>query len=169
MNKKIASELAIGTILLLAILIGASLLLQDFIGKDKNELEKISYTNVKKNIENEIVETSPEKKDVCSPHYFEGMKVVNAWLISKNETEDKYIEIGITGEDKAKLPLQDGQVMSEDYFRVKLVDASAEIKAKLEKATSLKPVAITIQGYADICSQPPLVSLKPASIAFKKS
>jgi hypothetical protein len=32
-----------------------------------------------------------------------------------------------------------------------------------------KPVSIIIHGYAEICQQPPLASLREATVAFKKS
>jgi len=51
---------------------------------------------------------------------------------------------------------------------VKLIDPTDEIKSQIKASSEKSPTTVKIKGYAEVCEQPPLVSLEPATVAFKK-
>jgi hypothetical protein len=170
MNKKITSEFAIGTIILLAIIVGSFLLLQNYAIDNSGDVAIVQYPTTKRTQSVEKVESNIVDQQVaCSPHYYEGKKVVNAWILNKDDNDEKLVEIAISKEDIPNLPIRTAQIKDENYIAVKLVDSSADIKKKLKSASQENPTEITIQGYAEVCTEPPLVSIAPATVAFKKS
>jgi hypothetical protein len=143
MNKKIASELAIGIILIVAIVIGGIFWLQ---GKE----QKVS---------------SPSN-NACKSHYYEGESGVNAWAVSSDQDSGGGIIVRIAKEDAQKLPIKN----ADGNLTLRLIDPTDAVQSSLNSATEKKPAAITLKGYAEICEKkPPEVSLEQATVAFKKS
>lgn len=176
MKKKIASEFAIGVILLVAIAIGTISWLQSAkqLDDEQNISQSLNLSKVKKySITNSSQKDSADDKTVekqddsaCKAHYYEGETVVHAWLSSEEESDGSVI-VQIKPEDAKKLPMSD--VKTGENLTIKLIDPTDEIRKDLNSATSEKPAEITIKGYADVCQQPPLASIEQATIAFKKS
>lgn len=170
MNNKIAGELAIGTILLLAIAAGGISWLQSI--RQIEDLQQVSNPEVvlkagdSAGKNNQDTDKKGEGSNVCSPRYYEGESEVDAWL-AQEQSEDEGMIIQIKAEDAQKLPLGESEVLKP--LTLKLVDATTAVKKDLVGATEENPVKITVRGYAEVCEQPPLVSIKEATVAFKKS
>ncbi len=174
MNKKLASEFAIGVILLVAFVIGGIFWLKDVReGKVADSLKDVTMTNDQKQLSTALEKKDSVEKVVigennCKPRYYneeEGQQL-SAWFVSEDESG---IVVAIKKDDIEKLPVATDQVtQTEGNFQVKLVDSTDVIKARVKASVEKSPVTITIRGYAEICQQPPLVSLQSATIAFKK-
>jgi hypothetical protein len=162
MNKKIASEFAIGIIVLLTIIIGGIFWLSKENQSGENQWLPQPATSVKqKPISKESQEST------CIPHYYEGKTVISGWISSSDQNDGKNLIVELKSGEEKKLPAKISENAAN--FTVKLIDPTAAVKNKLKLATKEKPATFTIQGYAEVCSQPPLISLQEASIAFKKS
>ncbi|MFA6973119.1 MAG: hypothetical protein WC238_00070 [Parcubacteria group bacterium] len=151
MNKTIKTELALAVIVIFATALGIFSLAGD---KQIDNAQDEPTT---------VVAEKAMSKQACE-HYYEGEAQVAGWLVS---ADDGDLVVQLARADLEKMPKTAQTV---DNSQVKLVDASPEIKKSLEKSSSEKPVSITIKGYATVCnSAMPLISLEPATIAFKKS
>jgi len=168
-NKKISSEFAIGIILIVAIIVGGFVWM--FENKPFTENQKSSQiAPIISKQKSPIAKTVPKSQpvaDLCTPHYYEGESKVQVWIVSASQ-EDKSIIIQLKNREEQKLPNVDGTVKDAN-FTVKLIDPTPGVRKGLLASSKEKPVSITIHGYAEICQQPPLVSLQEATIAFKKS
>ena len=164
MNKKIASELAIGIILLAAIAIGGIFWMSErkqAINDSKLSQSSILLKKQPLSKENKQTETP------CESHYYEGESEVRGWIVSSDKNNGENIIVQIKDEDIKNLPVKNVDAL--ENFTVRLVDPTPQIKKNLIVATEEKPTKITIKGYAEICQKPPLVSLQKATVAFKKS
>ncbi len=175
MNKKIASEFAIGVILLLAIIVGGI-----FWIKNVREMAALDHelNQIKLSQKNDILakalkqpEQKAEVKDAvedgsCKNHYFEGSDKFSGWFVSQ---ESDGIIVAIKKSDVSKFPTTNYRVNEKEIaFNVKLIDPTDKVTEKLKAASAKKPATITLQGYAEACQDLPLISLQPATIAFKK-
>jgi hypothetical protein len=167
-NSKIALELAIGVILVVAIAIGGIFWL-DGIGNEK--LVDNSAGQIVKSVE-DANQTKTENENgqivenACKPHYYEGEKEIKGWFVSQDENG---IIVAVNKDEFSKLPTDVSQLANnEDNFNLKLVDPTDEIGLKIKASSKEKPTTFTIHGYAEICQQPPLMSLQPATVAFRK-
>lgn len=168
MKRKIASELAIGVVLLIAFIV-AGISWLDSLQASKQAEDAISLVQAPKK---EEIQNKAEKKDVesenieeCKPRYYEGKDRVSVWIISE---ENDVIKMAIKKDEVSKLPVNAAQSsVDKDNFIVGLVDATEETKEKLKDSSPQKPATITLQGYAEVCLEPPLVSLEKATVAFK--
>lgn len=168
-NKKIESEFAIGIILLVAIMVGGTFWIYE--SRQLVENQKISQTVMPLSKQKSQIKKADsviqEDADLCTPHYYEGESRVQVWLISNDQNDKNSITVQLkNGEDK-KLP--GNNVVKNANSTVRLVDPTAGVRKGLLTSSKEKPVSITIRGYAEICEQPPLVSLREATVAFKKS
>jgi hypothetical protein len=166
MQGKIESQFAIGVILLVAIISGGIIWLNSARLDLENPQSLIltdSFKNQSKLQKTE--ETSPTEEN-CKPHYYEGEAQLKGWLVSSDQSGSAVVIRLKDGEAK-KLPAKDTQ--SADNFTVKLIDPTDRIKKELQNSTQENPVVISIRGYAEVCQQPPLISLEQATTAFKKS
>ena len=168
-SKNISSELAIGVILLVAIIVGGIV----WMAENKQPIENQQVSQLAPIISKQ---ESPIKKetpviqpvaDVCTPHYYAGESKVQVWLVSAGQENDNSMIIQLKNGEEKKLP--SGDIVKNDNFTVKLVDPTAGVRKGLLTSSKENPVSITIHGYAEVCQQPPLVSLQEAKIAFKKS
>ena len=164
MNKKIASELAIGIILLIAIIVGGIF----WVSKQKQSMIKdqppqaVQYLKKKP-----IVKNTDQIIDSCKSHYYEGESKVHGWIASTDQNDEKSIIVRIKNEDVKDLPIKNTE--NSENFTVKLIDPTEQVKNSLSLATEEKPTELTLKGYAEICQQaPPQVSLQQATVAFKK-
>ncbi len=175
MNKKIASEFAIGLILLLAIVIGGIFWLRNVkeMAALDNELRQAQVSQKDEALV-QALKDSRQKAGVentgnsnsCDAHYFEGVDQFSAWLVS---AENDGIVIAIKKSDASKFPTINYQIDEKtNSFNVKLIDPTDKVTAAVKAASAKKPATITLQGYGEVCGQLPLVSLEPATIAFKK-
>ena len=166
MRKRIASEFALGVVLLLAIIVGGIFWLKSnsqIRGSQQDANQVASVIPQKKTIQ--PVKTTEETK--CSPHYYEGDEKITAWVDSSNDDSKDELVIRIKDEDIKKLPFDEKNLPKN--LSVKLIDATKSLKKEIIESTQDKPVSINIKGFADICQQPPLVSMQQATVAFKKS
>ncbi|MDD5396660.1 MAG: hypothetical protein PHW24_01220 [Candidatus Moranbacteria bacterium] len=171
MNRKIVSEFAVGAILLVAIVVGGIFWLKS--AREIAALNNVSRQNVQP-VKNNVVANQPEIKaeeaavenDVCKPHYYEGKARISSWIVSEGEDG---IVVAIKKDEISKLPVGDVQAVgNKGDFTVKLIDPTDEVKTKIKASSPQKPATITLQGYAELCQRPPLVSIQPATEAFKK-
>ena len=170
MNKNISSEFAFGLILLIAIIIGGIFLMTDRLGS--REYQYVSETNIteKPTSFNKQINVSFTKKEIgkpvveCKPRYFEGEAEVRAWLISEN---DKNLNVKIKNEDIEKLPTTKTDSLNANFIAT-LIDPTDEVRRDLQDSSEDRPVNLIIHGYAQICQDVPAVSIKQATIAFKK-
>lgn len=163
MNKKIASELAIGVVLLVAFVIaGISWFSSMRVGNEVGE----NLSQVQQPIRKQTRVMQEEKKtEECKPRYYEGNDKVNAWYISEDGDS---VVMAISKESAVKLPGEMSKNIAEqEEITIKLIDATDEVKKSAKASTKKNPTEITVQGYAEVCQQPPLVSLEKATIAFK--
>ena len=169
MNKKIANEFAIGIILLAAIIAGSIIWM--FENKQLAEIQQIApIVPIMSKQKSQVVQTAPASQptaDVCTPHYYDGESKVQVWLVSADQEDKNSMIIQLKSGEERKLP--GGDVIKNNNFTVKLIDPTAGVRKGLLTSSKENPVSITIHGYAEICQQPPLVSLQEATIAFKKS
>lgn len=167
-NKIIRSDVAIGIILILSLIVGATFWINN--KKQSDQLEKqalaVSETSFKIAKQNKNVVAG--KTNTCTPHYYEGKQQISGWMDKGVDSSDG-ITIQVAKSDVSKFPAKDASNLNSETFTVKLVDATDEVKNQLKDSSEVKPATITIQGYAEICKEPPLVSVQPATVAFKKS
>ena len=169
MNKKIANEFAIGIILLAAIIAGSIIWM--FENKQLAENQQVPQvvpiiSKQKSPIKKEVPISQPVA-DVCTPHYYAGESKVQVWLVSAGQENENSMIIQLKSGEEKKLP--SGSVIKNTNFTVKLIDPTAGVRKGLLASSKENPVSITVHGYAEICQQPPLVSLQEATVAFKKS
>ena len=108
------------------------------------------------------------KDDVaCTPRYYEGDVRVHGWGDPQNSATGDVI-MHVTKADAAKMPDQSAAYGIQSDMEVKIIDPTAVVRGELKQSTPQNPVLITIKGYAQVCAQPPLVSLQPAAMAFKE-
>jgi hypothetical protein len=160
MNKKIASELAIGIILLIAIVLGGIFWMHDL-------KQAMSNSQLAESAKKQLA--AKEDGNACQSHYYEGESKIRGWVApaDKNDGKGNGIIVQIKDEDVKNLPIKDTGTLAN--FTVRLIDPTVQVKNSLSQATEEKPATITIKGYAEICQQqPPQVSLEQATIAFKK-
>lgn len=169
MEKSFKIKFAIGFTLVIAIIIGSAFYIFHKKQEEQNlRMEKFLQKN-KINLENRS-NSSEEKNSVadsCQSKYYEGESEIRGWAM-KTAQSDKSIIVRVENEDILKLPARNTAISSE--FTVRLIDPTETVRESLLLATEKKPATINIKGYAEICEQePPQISLKEASIAFKKS
>ena len=170
-NKRIASEFAIGVVLLAAIVVAGAVLVKN--ARDVAELEKQAQVQTIQNqklaeIANKNSEktSKPAENDACKPHYYEGNLEVQGQFVSQ---EADGIVIAIRKTDASELPVSNYQPSEEEQtFKVKLVDPTDKVSVSLKTSSAKKPATLTVQGYAEVCQPLPLISLQPATVAFKK-
>lgn len=172
MNKKIASEVAIGIIIFVAVLVGGIFFLQSH-QNDSSGVSRIPSPGTSGNPSTiaSAQSSAAQNADACKAHYYQGNQQVHVWPVTQATAADgNTVVLNIQANDAKTLPIKDAPAPTDgSSFTVKLVDASSAVKNKFVGATLEKPAVITIQGYAEVCSQPPLVSIQPATVAFKKS
>lgn len=168
-NKKIANEFAIGIILFITVIVGGIIWMCE--NKRLAEIQQVSQAapiiSKQKIQEKKAVPIVQPAADLCTPHYYEGESRVQVWLVSAGQEDKNNMIIQLKSGEYKKLPSSDA--LKNANFTVKLVDPTAGVRKGLLASSKEKPVSITIHGYAEICQQPPLVSLQDATVAFKKS
>jgi hypothetical protein len=172
MNKKIESQFAIGIILFVAIIAGGTVWISSMQYNQANEYLSVQTDLLNKQVEfkkTEVKETAEQSltENNCTPHYYEGEVALQGWLAVNNQSDSDGVIVQLKKGEAEKLPLNDSQPA--DDFTVRLIDPTDEIKKELSDSTLEKPATITIRGYAEVCSQQPLVSVLKATVAFKKS
>ena len=175
MKKNIASELAVGIVLLVAILVGGIFLMQQkkweledqyslqtiqMANKDITSTKIGSYLADRKNQQQGEISMS------CKPHYYEGEAQVHGWLASGSYL-DSQLNVQIKNEDIEKLPTTRADSLNA-HFAAILIDPTDQVRNDLKNASQGNPAMITVHGFARICQDSPEVSLSQASIAFKK-
>lgn len=163
MNKKIAGEFAIGIILLAAIIVGAIFWISSA-GQSDESYQGVQTTLLTKKQQKDPVKLKDKE---CIPHYYEGKTDIQGWIVSSEQGSENEIVVQLKKDEEKKLPIKESEIIAD--FKVKLIDPTDKVLKDLRLATEEKPVTFTIQGYAEVCSQPPLVSLKQATVAFKRS
>jgi hypothetical protein len=168
LNKKIANESAIGIILLVTIIAGGIIWMFESkqLAENQQLLQVTPIISIHKNPIKKAVLTSQSDTSLCTPHYYEGESKVQVWLVSADQENGNSLIIQLKNGEEKKLP--SGDVVKNPNFTVKLIDPTAGVRKGLLTSSKEKPVSITIHGYAEICQQPPLVSLQEATVAFKK-
>ena len=161
-DKKIASELAIGIIIFLALLVGGIFWISENKQTADEYQKMVILEKQPKGEENKQSENS------CESHYYEGESKIHGWVESSEADDEESIVVYVKDEDVEKLPIKNAEV--EGTFTVRIIDPTEEVREDLIGSTEEKPAEFTVKGYAEICEQePPQVSLKIATVAFKKS
>ena len=164
-NRVISAKVAT-SIILLALLISSAVVWSQT--KDDQQFDtsiQVDISSVQalkdatKNKNNDIADSN-----ACTPHYYDGEATVGAW--AQQITEDGLI-MQIDAQYIAKLPTNNNH--TKDPLAVKLIDPTDKIKKQLIQASAKNPATVILQGFADICEGSPVVSLQPATLAFKKS
>lgn len=158
MDKKIAGEFAVGVILLIAIIISGIFWFQSA------SRSKVSQALATKQDQAAV---SDQSGDSCKPHYYGGEAKLQGWIAQDDKNSDSEVIVQIKDGDAKNLPVTNPETLAN--FTVKLIDPTDEVKDDLKLATKEKPATVVVRGYAEICQQPPLVSIQDAKIAFKKS
>ena len=168
MNKKIANEFAIGIILLVTIIAGGIIWMFESkqLAENQQLLQVAPIISKQKSPINKAILSSQPAADLCTPHYYEGESKVQVWFVSAGQENENSLIIQLKKGEEKKLPSVDA--VKNTNFTVKLIDPTAGVRKGLLASSKEKPVSITIHGYAEICQQPPLVSLQEATVAFKK-
>jgi hypothetical protein len=175
MNKKIGSEFAIGAILLLVIIVGGYFWLdsRNQMSRLENEDALLSANSIKPVQKNPAPASSGDEvkqtANVCETHYYEGKEQIRGWSVSDSSDNAGGIMVQISAEDIKKLPMGNSEEFVANGNEVKLIDPTEKVTKQLENASQENPAEIILQGFAMTCQQPPLVSIQPATTAFKKS
>jgi len=171
LNKKIASELAIGIIVILSIAVGSIFIFQ----KDR----QLSFDNVnnivniqkkKQPVKNNSVDQASKKSEdvvngvvenVCAPHMYQGEAAIKgSYVLSAipGSTKKEWL-FKVADEDVNKLPPQavEGGKFNGLLF---IADAAPATVEKLKKATTIKPGTITIKRFYLDCSGVPVASVE---------
>lgn len=177
MNKKIASEFAIGIIVLLAIVVGGIFFVENRkqLASD-NDVPRIEApknqetANVQTNQSENVDLTERFKKDPCKGHMYDGKVALRGrYVLDSTYGDKKEWLFKVVKDDLIGLPVQitntDGRNVNEF---LKIADADPALVAKLKKATDAKPETITIKGYYLNCEGGPVVSIAPAKLALAK-
>lgn len=190
-NKKLASEFAIGIILLIVIIIGGIFWVQNKKQEMFDDAEKGIFEQSIKAVEKEEsavqpiedvkvddsqVENSQQdltavfEKSPCAGHLYEGETILRGrYVLDTTYNNEKEWLFRVAKEDMNKLPIQikfgDGRDVNE---LLKIADATPEIVLKLKEATDENPETITIKGYYLYCEGSPIVSIEPARLALAK-
>ncbi len=172
-NPRLASEFAIGIIFFVAVIIGGIFWYIGIGNKQATKVSENQTTTIAK--QEEVTQSGSEKaseklavasSDDCKPHYYEGEGEVEGWFVSQS---DDGVMLAVKKEELAKLPTENSKLTADkDNYTFKLIDPTDEVKTKIKDSSKENPVKLTVRGYAEICQQPPLLSLQPATIAFKK-
>lgn len=189
MNKKIASELAIGIILLLVIIFSGIFLVQNkkqeaIINAENAAIDapikldaKKQATDSAQNVTDKVQAqdqqqdlTAGFEKDPCKGHLYEGDVQLRGRYVLENAFGDaKEWLFKVFKDDLGKLPVQtklsDGRNVNE---LLKIEDADPAVVAKLKKATDENPETISVKGYYLHCEGGPIVSIQPAKLALGK-
>lgn len=189
-NKKIASEIAIGITLLLAIIIGGIFWVQDrkqealdvIVGLGDNQpvrrgIEKPSVQQLEVTANDGQKESQPvvsadkTNADACTAHLYEGeVSIKGSYVLETipGSTKKEWM-FKVTKDDLGKFPAEakaaNDQPNNDLLF---IADATPDMTAKLKKATQDKPETITIKGFYLDCEGVPVVSIEPARLALAK-
>jgi len=178
MNKKIASEIAIGITLLLATIVGAIFLFQNNGQESLDNVKKIENKSVVKPVEiiagndNQLKNLDDESSNaVCVGRLYEGEASLKGTYVLDTipgSTKKEWM-FKVAKEDIDKLPTdpknENNIIGGELLF---IADASADMTAKLKKSTQENPETITIKGFYFDCEGVPVVSIQPARLALAK-
>jgi hypothetical protein len=188
MNKKIASEFAVGTILLIAFVIGGLFWIQekkhqadeDGINIEQTaelagEKQKSQPVDVANGDDNQSADQQENltvgfEKDPCAGHLYEGETTLRGkYVLDSSYGDKKEWLFSVVPEDMEKLPVQIKFADGRDVNKLlKIEDAPSALVAKLKKATDENPETISIKGYYLHCEGGPVVSIAPAKLALGK-
>lgn len=173
-RQKILSQFAIGLILMLAILIGGIFLMmekrEEMIGRRAVAVKDYAGTNVQinvvssKNLE-ELPLQGAENSDACQARYYEGESRIKAWMVERDE--ESRVKVRVSNQDLAKLPTNKADLNAD--FVATLIDPTEEVLQKLENSSEENPTEITVRGFSYGCGNMHELSIKQATVAFKKS
>lgn len=178
MNKKIASELAIGVILLVAVITGGIFLAQDvrqgLLGGAAEVENKQVVAPIKPVAQPEKKQQAPvngPEDGKCLAKLYEGEASLRGTyeLTTIPGSTKKDWMFKIVKEDIEKLPdpakEEKNGIISSLLF---IEDLTPALAAKLKKATEEKPETITIKGFYLDCEGVSVVSIEPARLALAK-
>lgn len=191
MNKKIASELAIGIILLIAIVVSGVFLIQDMRRGLSDNSQKINAEQPAGNLVQQSAapkaesaaaddkqgENQPQnlpdgsRDGACVGHLYEGEAMIKGTysLNSIPGSTKKAWLFKVVKEDIDKLPnAAKTENNNIDNSLLYISDATPDVIARLKKSTEAKPETITIKGFYLDCEGAPVVSIQPARLALAK-
>ncbi|MDO9231270.1 MAG: DUF333 domain-containing protein [bacterium] len=105
---------------------------------------------------------SPAKCDLIIA---EGISNIEGWYVYDTSYVEKEWILYISSKSQKELPFYKKE--TQDQLKVKIIDASEEIKEDLKKVNKGNPQKITIQGWESYCEGIPIVSIEKASEVFK--
>jgi len=179
LNKKIASEFAVGIIVVLAVIIGSIFVFQN---EKRSSMERQeNYRNIKNKKQSMKTSAAPESSEgktetaknannnACAPRLFEGdVEIRGSYVLGviPGSTKKEWLFKIVAG-DMSKLPPQTLEKGTFDGLLF-ITDATPEIVEKLKKATEAKPFAITIKRFYLDCGGVPVVSTELTGDKFLK-
>ncbi|NTW27039.1 MAG: hypothetical protein HGA36_01820 [Candidatus Moranbacteria bacterium] len=172
-NKKIASEFAIGIIILITIAVIVIFWMQN--EQQKSFVDPINVSaskpiDVASTTNNQDVDIKIED-EVCVGHLYEGEEMLTGtYALEKIPgTEKKDWMFKVSSQDVNKLPAAavagNGKVASDLLY---IADADPVLIEKLKKSTQTKPGVITVKGFYLDCEGVSIVSIAPAKVALMK-
>ena len=172
-NKKMASELAIGIIVLVSIVIGGVFWVQNKKQESFEGLERVALgqqTTKPSELKNEPVKQDKNSNDdKCSKHLYEGEAQLRGSYVldtASGSTKKEWM-LKVVKEDMDKLPNQTKTQNVEATNDLLLIaDATPEMITKLKNATESNPESITVKGIYFDCENIPVVSIGSAKTAL---
>lgn len=159
MSKKVASELAVGIVILISLAVAGTFWVEF------SDLSFLSGAGIdKQNLSKQIAQKESAQR--CKPRFFEGEELVHGWAVKSGESNEVVVEI--QKEDIEKLPNRkfDFQI---PHFTAVIVDPTQELRKSLGNSSEEKPADIIVRGYAQACEPLPLISIQQATLAFAKN
>lgn len=179
-NKKLASEVAIGIVLLLAIVVGGFSWAQNRQSEFFNDAGRsyVAQPTVKP-VESANEDDKQQPVQVanedggsgCVGRLYEGEAVLRGSYVLDTipgSTKREWL-FKVAAEDMDKLPGKAKVEMDKTVNNLLFItDATPEMTTRLKKATDAAPESITIKGFYLDCVGVSVVSIEPATIALAK-
>jgi hypothetical protein len=176
MNKKIASEIAIGVILSVAIVVGVIFWAQTVKQETIDNSEKIETPQLVEKAGNDDEKTEDEQQNLtdesaeiaCIARLFEGEASIRGSYVLDTipgSTKKEWL-FKVANEDIDKLPdpaIVESRKVSDTYLFID--DVTPELTAKLKKSTETE---LTIKGFYFDCEGVSVVSIEPARLALAR-
>lgn len=165
-EDRMSGEFAIGIILLISIVIGG--LFWIYSKRIEQEMQQAIFLNNK--FSDRALESKKiiRKNNDCKAHYYDGETEIDAWISKEKIDNSKYLTVEIIKDDIEKFPVKtivDNE--NKNNFIIGVADPDEETLELLKKSSEKDPAKITIRGYAELCQDFPVVSVKKASETFK--
>lgn len=155
LNKKIASEIALGIIVLLALLIGGIFWMQGKNSVTENAQQATDNQKMQKQIDNigNLKLVSGNIDDPCSRPVFQGNVKISGWMVDAFPNGQKTSTFITSYPDEHILPFADKKnkegILVNSYLKIS--NLLPEIEKELQQADRDNPKKIMVQNYIGNC------------------